>query len=260
MQSHEITNPQILPALLNPQRPIRILPMRPSKMRQMRAMKMRPRLLLLVRLPGRVDRTVRVCVPGVVGVEVAVEAEMARGEGSFVRDAAGGVGAAAGCGGGRGGRGFAPAGGGGFLPCALKGSATGSGTGDLGTSVPTTPVCKNLLLIWLGRRLAKRDTLLPLPLLLARRAELLRSPEALLLPYLTLLGFVLGVADELATEEEVTDEGGKTEGTGLVEGEVGVVVGAAEGEDLWREEGELGRGGERKGGRRTLMLLIARSL
>jgi hypothetical protein len=230
MQPNEITDPQILPTLLNPSRLVRVLPMHTTKMRQMRAMKVRSRLLLLVRFSRSVRWSRRSSI-NVVGVEIAFFAEVTCGEGSFVRDAAGGVGSATA--GGGGGSGRAVAGGSAFFASGLEGSSARSGTREFGLSLPRpTGVGENLLLVVLVRRLTQRDALLPLPIGLGRRTELLRSPKALLLAVFALFGFVLGVAEELAAEEDVADEGGKAEVAGFAKGEVGVVVAAAEGEDL----------------------------
>lgn len=73
------------------------------------------------------------------------------------------------------------------------------------------------------------------PLLELGKVDLALPPEPLATDQLPVLLGLLGLLLERAAEEEVANEGRDSEGAGLGVGEVGVVVAAAEGEDLQSE-------------------------
>lgn len=235
MQAHKVSHAQVLPRLLDPRRPVVLVAADPRDVRH-RDVQVPARLLLRVRPPGDIRRpTVRLCLLGIVGVVIALLAQVPLRQWRLVRHPARRVGARP------------------PRPAVLA-----LGRPVLGPR-RARPCARALLARTLERAPARRDArsldvavrgLLLLLLLGAvlhgggGSAALARAgshdalaPEALLAAVLGLFArlegrLLLGLADELPPVEPVADEARHAEAAALLEREVGVVVRAAEGEDL----------------------------
>lgn len=231
MQPHKVAHSQVLPVLLDPRRPVVSLANTDVQVRLVKV-DAGTRLLLGVGVSSRVGRAVvELGVFGVVGIVVALEALVTSGDGRFVRETGRRVGARATLGGSlradcRRPRAVT------FLSRCLNRSSARRSARKLQVA---EPIALFLRLDILDKRRGFLLRNLAIPALSPPNSHRPLPPEplVLLLPELCLLAlFLLSLLDEPSLSPPVPDELGQSERPALLEGQVRVVVGPAEGDDF----------------------------